>query len=701
MKAVRWLAIMLVAASTAVAAPLEKGANVKVEIVPPQARPGQTVVFRLTMELLDGRHTYPTKQPHEDAVRTKFKFPSDGDLIFVGDIVDPPSVSRVELGVPTQEIEGTAVWELTAVVSPRAQPGRKRVDIHKGTKLQACNDRGCIPVEVPVTEFTVLDGAAQPVDPKYKDAVEQFLSAAPPTPDPPTPAADPRGANAAKPDAPPAAGRPVAPPAASLTDHVANLEKIKEQLPKHTEERKTLLNFILTAVFWGLVSLVTPCVFPMIPITVSFFLKQSAKEHHRPVRMASIYCLTIVVVLGLAALLLLNVFYYLSRHWITNATIGAIFIVFALSLFGMYELTLPTSVANFTSAREGRGGTIGTVFMALTFTVISFTCVAPFLGGFAGLVGSKQYHWTELTLGAFAYSTTFAAPFFVLALFPSMIKKLPKSGSWLNSVKVVMGFLELAAAFKFFRTAELRLLDTGAVYFTYDLVMGVWVALAVACGLYLLNVYRFSHDTPGEHVGVGRALLALTFFGLAFYIAPAMFKQPSGDSQRPRGVAFAWIDSFLLPEPRIATAGDDSELHWSVNLKGTIDEARKELARTGRRQFIFIDYTGVTCTNCQINERNVFPRDDVRKLFREYWLVQQYTDEVRPEFYPAPVDKERREQEAEANLSFQNDRFGDIQLPLYVIIEVFPDKLTLRGKYDEGKINEVSKFLEFLRKSKE
>src|SRR5262249_55825570 len=149
------------------------------------------------------------------------------------------------------------------------------------------------------------------------------------------------------------------------------------------------------AMFWGLVSLVTPCVFPMIPITVSFFLKQSAKEHHRPVRMASIYCLTIVIVLGLAALLLLNVFYFLSRHWLTNATIGVIFIVFALSLFGMYELTLPQSIANFTSAREGRGGTLGTIFMALTFTVISFTCVAPFLGGFAGLVGSKKYHWTE------------------------------------------------------------------------------------------------------------------------------------------------------------------------------------------------------------------------------------------------------------------------------------------------------------------
>jgi thiol:disulfide interchange protein len=391
----------------------------------------------------------------------------------------------------------------------------------------------------------------------------------------------------------------------------------------------------------------------------------------------------------------------LSRHWITNATIGAIFVFFALSLFGMYEITLPQGLANFTSSREGRGGTLGTVFMALTFTVISFTCVAPFLGGFAGLVDSKKYSWFELALGAFAYSATFAAPFFVLALFPSMIKKLPKSGSWLNSVKVVMGFLELAAALKFFRTAELRFLDFGTVYFTYDLVLGIWVVLAIVCGLYLLNVFRFDHDTHSEHVGVMRVLLALAFFSLAVYIAPAMLKHMNGESQRPRGVAFAWIDSFLLPEPRFAAPGDDSELHWSPNLKGTVDEARKEIVRAGKRQFIFVDYTGVTCTNCQINERNVFTREDVRKLYQDYWLVQQYTDEVRPEFYSQSVDKDRREEEAEANLNFQKDRFGDIQLPLYVVIEVLPDKLMLRGKYDEGKINDVTKFLEFLRKSRE
>src|SRR5262249_28528527 len=155
-----------------------------------------------------------------------------------------------------------------------------------------------------------------------------------------------------------------------------------------------------------------------------------------------------------AALTLLEAFRRMSVNPWTNIAMGVLFVVLALSLFGMFELTLPNSLTRFTSAREGQGGLVGTVFMALTFTIVSFTCVAPFLGGFAGIAASGQFRWYEMLLGAFAFSAAFAAPFFVLALFPSLLRKLPRSGGWLNSVKVVMGFLELAAALKFFRTAE-------------------------------------------------------------------------------------------------------------------------------------------------------------------------------------------------------------------------------------------------------
>ncbi|HEY3788930.1 MAG TPA: cytochrome c biogenesis protein CcdA, partial [Urbifossiella sp.] len=210
-----------------------------------------------------------------------------------------------------------------------------------------------------------------------------------------------------------------------------------------------LLAFLITAATWGLVSLVTPCVFPMIPITVSIFLKQSNQSRLQTMKLASIYCLTIILVLGVSAIALLSVFVELSVNPWMNLFLGGLFIFFALSLFGMYDISLPNSLLKFTQTRQGAGGVIGTVFGALAFTIVSFTCVAPFLGGFAGLAASGNFTKFELILGGLAFATAFAFPFFLLALFPSLLKALPRSGGWLDSVKVVMGFLEVAAALKF------------------------------------------------------------------------------------------------------------------------------------------------------------------------------------------------------------------------------------------------------------
>jgi len=175
------------------------------------------------------------------------------------------------------------------------------------------------------------------------------------------------------------------------------------------------------------VSCFTPCVFPMIPITVSYFLKQSEKEPHRPVTMALVYCGTIVVVLTIAAVLLLSFFRYLSVNPVMNFGIGLLFIFFALSLFGMYEIELPSGLARFTSAREGQGGLVGTMFMALTFTILSFACVAPFLGASAVTAATDKHGLLYTGLGGLAFATTFAAPFFVLALFPALLNRLPRA----------------------------------------------------------------------------------------------------------------------------------------------------------------------------------------------------------------------------------------------------------------------------------
>lgn len=453
-----------------------------------------------------------------------------------------------------------------------------------------------------------------------------------------------------------------------------------------------IIAFMLAGVFWGAVSLVTPCVFPMIPITVSFFLKQSEKEHHRPITMALVYCATIVLVLTVAAVALLSTFRWLSTNPVMNFGLGALFVFFALSLFGMYEIELPQGLAQFTSSREGKGGLVGTIFMALTFTIISFACVAPFLGGFGGTSDTSNMGLGHRILGGMAFSVTFASPFFVLALFPTLMKKLPKSGNWLNGVKVVMGFLELAAALKFLRAGEL-VLYSQPVLFTYDLVLGLYVALSFLCGLYLLGLYRLPHDTPAEHLKVPSVMLSAVFLGLGLYLLPALFKSgATGENQRPTGEVFAWLDSFLLPDTH-------SDLPWGIHLDKELEDA------FAKKKLVFIDFTGVTCTNCNKNEKNVFPKREIRDLLKQYALVKMYTDRVPNEYYPPGEaaqlgsGTEKQREDALANLQFQREKFDTEQLPLYVILKPLAGgKYEEISRYDEGLINNVGAFAEFLRK---
>ncbi len=648
-------------------------------ILPATAKRGETVTWRFTVEIIPGWHTYPTVQVHPEALSyvTKFKFPKAGDVVFVGPVIDPPDVLKMAepaLNIKEKELryyENKAVWERKLVVSPDATPGPKTVTV--AVALQVCDDTGCLPQNLtPAAKFTISDEPAVPVDPQYLVEVQ----ANGPRGADATPLATARGA-----DATPLAG-----------DYPKALAALEPQVVGDVTARNTALGgFLLTAAAWGLISLVTPCVFPMIPITVSFFLKQSEKQHLNPVLQACVYCGTIVVVLGVAALTLLSVFRELSVNPITNVLLGVLFVVLALSLFGMFDLTLPNSLTRWSAAREGSGGLVGTVFMALTFTIVSFTCVAPFLGGFAGIVASGQFRMWELLLGALAFSGAFAAPFFLLALFPSALRRLPRSGGWLNSVKVVMGFLELAAALKFFRTAELRWLPEPA-FFTYDFILGLWVALALVCGLYLLNLFRLGHDEVQESVGVPRMLWGLCFLGLAFYILPGLFKGGlDGDRQRPGGVVFAWIDAFLLPDSAQGTLAR-GDLHWSADLPQAVVQAR------AARKKLFVDFTGVTCTNCKYNEREVFTRPQIRDLFKQYQLVQMYTDVVPAEFYARKPTDEQRETDAAANLGFQKRKFEqNEQLPLYVIMDPQPGgHVVIVGVYDEGKINHLDKFVEFL-----
>ncbi len=674
---------------------------------PDRAKPGETVTLKITIEPIDGFHTYPTVQSDAQNIETAnhIYLPASGPTIFVGEVKDPPGAKAglIKDFPNTFAYPGAVTWELPAVINPNAAEGEITVPLKslpKGprTTFLVCDDVGCFNShDFYSAKLTVLPGGPVPIDPKYKDAVEKSLAKPNVEPAPPKKHLDP------KTDVSPPPGNTAAPaperPAAFLIpndregyDYQAVMKELTAQIindlpPPQSESDSTFWSFLLVAMFWGGVTLLTPCVFPMIPITVSYFIKQGEKKGHSPLGMASVYTLTIVLVLGLSAIAFLSFFRTLSINPWMNVCLGLLFVFFALSLFGMYDIVLPRFLVQFTSSKEGRGGYFGTIFMAVSFTIVSFTCVAPFLGGFSGMMASGKIGYAQLALGGFAFAATFAAPFFVLALFPSLIKKLPKSGGWMNTIKVVMGFLELAAAFKFFRTAELRW-QIPTTLFTYDLVLSLWVILFVGVGLYLLNLYRLPHDEPQDHIGAPRMLWGLSAIGLGLYLLPGLFMGSNDERQRPGGTVFAWVDSFLLPEP-----GKD-DLKWSSDLAAALEDARH------RNESVFVDFTGVTCTNCRLNEHNVFPLPEVQRLLKKQRLVQLYNDTIPPQSYASPPSAGEQKEDALENLDLERTKFGTEQLPLYAILKPEPNstKVKVVAVYNEGKINSVDRFVAFLKK---
>jgi thiol:disulfide interchange protein len=673
------LLLLLAVAPAVVAQPKARNfagvAAVSARFEPASAKPGEKVKLLVTVTPKPDSWTYAITQPNGQPPKLTLAPPKSAAVTFDPvTIADPPGW-KDKPGVEAGEVERyypvPVTWELSGTVN--AVPPGKAAFEWTGTRIQACNKDNCYnskASDLPVLELEVLPGGNAETSP-------------------PTPPVPPKEDTSAKPAESKSAG------------------------PLVKQSRTGLLSFLGQAAFWGLVSLITPCVFPMIPITVSLFLKQSNQSAAGAVKLALVYCGTITLVLGLSAVLVLSVFAKLSVNPITNVLLALMMLVFALSLFGWFDIRLPNFLLKGAESKRKQGGLVGTVFGAVAFSIVSFTCVAPFLGGFAGLTTSGEYSQFELVLGGLTFGAAFASPFFVLALFPTLLKKLPRSGGWLDTVKAVMGFLELAAAVKFARTAEKVWLDPPE-YFTYDVSLTAFIVLSIACGVYLLGLFRLPHDDEERgKIHVLRLMFALGFLGLGVYLLPGLFRGPDGTSQRPKGVVFAWVDAFLLPDndqPTVFRGGSaEAATVWSRDLDAEVKriagevkawEAGGKKGEPPAKRFIFVDFTGETCTNCKLNERNVFPQPAVAELLGKYTKVQLYTDIVPKFLYGGAVPSDaEREAEAGRNKQIQIDRFGSEQLPLYVLIEPqATGEAKVLGVYEEGKINNVPAFVEFLRK---
>ena len=456
-------------------------------------------------------------------------------------------------------------------------------------------------------------------------------------------------------------------------------KEFSEFVPKRTVSSSSEINlddaiaagfwsFVLLSISMGFLALLTPCVFPMIPITVSFFTHQGELEDQKPLNQAIVYTLGIVATFSILGMILAVTLgatgaNQLAANPLVNLFIGSLFVYFALSLFGAYEIQLPQSLRQLSLDQEKRGGYIGTLFMAVTFTLTSFTCTVQFVGLL--LVAASQGQWFWPLLGMIVFSTAFAAPFFFLALFPQYLAKMPKSGGWLNSVKVVMGFLELAAAFKFFSNTDLV---WGWGFFTFNSVIGIWTMIMFFTGLYLLGKIQLPHDSKLESLGVARMMLSLFFLTFSLYMGTGLFGRPI------HGMIYSYLPPKLEKEFSAVDKDNNTEkLIWYSNLEEAFAEAKLI------EKPIFLDFTGYTCTNCRWMETNIFTLKDVEDRFNELILVHLYTD-------GGENHKEYQQYEIE--------RFGTAALPYYVILSPQDEVLATFP----GLTRDVDEFLDFLDK---
>jgi thiol:disulfide interchange protein DsbD len=397
-------------------------------------------------------------------------------------------------------------------------------------------------------------------------------------------------------------------------------------------------SFLWLAAVTGALSLLTPCVFPMIPITVAYFNNQRSPDasssalHHATLFAAGIVVTFTALGLGLAVLVgAAGLAQFAADPWV-NIVIGILFIGFALSLLGVYDLPLPFSNRFLNhvdaTARDRSGKAIGSVLMGFAFTLASFTCTAPFVGPL--LVSASRGEWRVPLAGMAVFSTVFAAPFFILALVPRWTSALPRAGAWLQDVKVVVGLFEIAAALKFFSNADL-VWGTGILSRT--VVLTAWVTIAVVAAAYL--VWRIARDSSASPYRWASPLIALS---IAVWLGNGV-----------RGKTLGEVEAFLPPSDFPVAAGTTS-LSWILN-----DHAKALQTASATNQLVFIDFTGYTCTNCRWMEANMFARADVSASLSRYVLSRLYTD----------GDGEMYEKQQQ----FQEDRFGTVALPLYAIVD--------------------------------
>lgn len=596
---------------------ITKAATFTAKVSPAVARPGEVVSVSVTATIKEGYHIYSIVPVKDGPTATELSVKGKG-LTPAGKTTESKPARKRDPNF-NKEVgyhEKTATFTQRLRVPKTFKPAAT-IPLTVSVYFMACNERACLPAkEAAVDGVTLTIEAGAPRS--------QYASTA-------TTDASDDGTG----------GTATAAPAESLVP------------------------FLLAAFGAGLLALVTPCVFPMIPVTLAFFTKQAtagddeaAKVAARGkiVRLAAVYSLGIVLsftaIGGVLAATIgaAGANRLFTNPWL-NLTFAALFVVFGLALLELVELRLPAGLQRMTGAGRKHGGTLGVLGMGFTFVAAAFTCTAPFIGTVlvAAASASTGAQWVRPILGMTAFSTALALPFFVLALFPGWLARLPRSGAWLSTVKGAMGFLELAAALKFLGDAD-RVM--GWSLLPRPLFLAIWGILGLAAALWLLGVLRLGFSTPEGRLSPLRATWAGVFALAGLYCLYGLTGRPLST----RLVAFLPRADYGLPRKAVAgtQTADDTVIYngqvWYQTLDAGLEKAQAE------NRPVFIDFTGESCSNCRAMEDDVFPHAAVKDAFSQFVRVQLYTD--------------RRNDggASRRNQAYQEKTFGDVALPLYAVL---------------------------------
>ena len=473
----------------------------------------------------------------------------------------------------------------------------------------------------------------------------------------------------------------------------------------------SLWGLILEAILWGFAMLLTPCVFPMIPMTISFFMKGSStpaagrfKAFMYGLFIVLLYTVPISAIIGITYIfggetVTADIFNWLATHWLPNIIFFIVFMIFAASFFGAFEITLPSSLVNKSDQNSDKGGLAGIFFMALTLVLVSFSCTGPIVGSV--LIKSTQGEFWTPMVTMLAFSIAFALPFTIFAMFPSLLKKL-KSGSWLNSVKVVLGFIEVALGFKFLSVADQTyhwgLLDR-------EIYLGIWIVVFTLLGLYLLGKIRFEADSEVKHIGVFRLFLVIVDFTFVVYMIPGMFGAPlkslSGylpPIETQDFVIWSKEDGSMPVQSLSDVNAGETGLHkLPLGLTGylSIDEALVEAKKVGKP--VFVDISGLACVNCREMEQRVWSDPQVLQLLRdEFVIAVLYTDdkEKLPESeWVTTKNGKVLKDRGRVNAYYVRERFDVSAQPNYVILDPQGNQITPIRGYNL----DIDGFVEFLK----